>query len=221
MTRSAIVRTLVLALAVHAGSGCTLPTPQGPAGPISSYVLTPGSAADPMLAAVQPATLAPGLVGVQTVQVPDYLAQQPIVTRTEANQIRIADSAQWAGNLAANITDVVVANLGVVLGGDRVLRLPVSQAVPVETVVGIEISQFERGPDGTVMLAARWVVLGDGGRAFRRIDYASYAAPGVSHDYPVLTRAMSELLAQLSADIARSLAAPPDRPPGRRLQPVS
>lgn len=218
---AAAVLTLTLALPFVLG-GCGLPTPQGPTGPVTSYVLTPRPPADAALAAAAlPASLAPGLVGVQTAQIPDYLAQRPIVSRTEANRLLIAEDAQWAGDLAANITDVVVANLGTLLGGSRVLRLPVSPAVPVATVVGIEISTFEREPSGTVRLAARWIVLGDGGRSFRRIDDAVYEATATGGDYPAITAAMSALLSALSADIAVSLAAPPAAGPPRQAGPAA
>jgi hypothetical protein len=193
-------------------AGCALPTPQGPAGPIRSFVLTARPPADPLRAAASQAVLASSLIGVQTVQIPDYLAQRPIVTRSEGNQIQVSENAQWAGDLSANITDVIVANLGMLVGSNRVLRLPVSQAVPVETIVGIEVARFEHDPAGSVQLAARWIVLGDGGRSFRLIDYGSYEALGVGGDYPAITAAMSDLLAALSADIVRSLVAAQDRP---------
>ena len=104
------------------------------------------------------------IIAVQTVRLPDYLNQNGIVTRTEANAINVARDSQWAGALDDNITNVIVADLSRLLGSTKVVAYPVSAALPVDRVVQVDISQFEQAPDGTVTLAAQWTIFADGGR---------------------------------------------------------
>ena len=181
-------------------AGCFLPS--GGSAPINYYVLTARAAQDPALASG-----GTRLVGVQTVQLPDYLNHKLIVTRLKDNEIDLAEFDQWAGNLNDNITNVLVENLARVLGTDDVVALPVSAAVPIEDVVVVEIVNFERQPSGTVRLNARWIVLEQGGRTFHSIDQGVYEAPNIAPDYVSIASAMSDILAAFSRDIAHSLAA--------------
>jgi uncharacterized lipoprotein YmbA len=156
-------------------------------------------------------TLASGethLIGVQTVQLPAYLNQRPIVTRPRDNEIDLAEVDQWAGALNDSITNVVVENLAKLLGTERVVPLPVTAAVPVEDVVGIEIVNFEQQPSQSVRLNARWIILGGGGRTFHSIHQRVYEAPDVPADYASIASAMSDILAAFSRDVAQSLVAP-------------
>ena len=191
---------------------CVLPT--GGSAPINYYVLNARAVADPHL--VSGPT---GMIGIQTVQLPDYLNQRLIVTRPQENAIDVAELDQWAGALSDNITNVVVENLSKLLGTERVIPLPVTAAVPVEDVVGIEIIGFERQPSATVRLSARWIVLGGSGRTFRAVHQSVYEAGNVSGDYVSIASAMSDLLAAFSRDIAQTLATP-TMPPTFTEQPL-
>lgn len=192
-------------------AGCFLPT--AGSAPINYYVLSARAEPDPALASAQRQ-----LIGVQTVQLPDYLNRKSIVTRREDNEIDIAELDQWAGNLKDSVTNVLVDNLTRVLGSETVIPLPVSAAVPVEEVVGVEIINFEQQPSGTVRLSARWIVLGEGGRSFQAIHQSSYEELNVADDYASIASAMSDLLAAFSRDIAKTVATtvPPAALPATR-----
>ncbi len=198
---SLLFRSAAIALACFSVAGCFFPT--GGSAPINYYTLSARAGPDTALASGDTR-----LIGVQTVQLPDYLNQRLIVTRPKDNQIDLAELDQWAGNLSNSITDVLVENLATLFGTQTVVALPVSAAVPVEEVIGVEIVNFERQPSQSVRLRARWIILGSGGRTFRSIHHSVYEASDVSADYASIASAMSDILAVFSRDVAQSLATP-------------
>ena len=165
---------------------------------ISYYTLTPTASPDSALP-----SLGNRIIAVQTVRLPDYLNQNGIVTRSEANAINVARDSQWAGALNDNITNVIVANLSRLLASTRVVAYPVSAALPVDRVV--QVSQFEQAPGGEVALAAQWTIFADGGRSYLATDAGTYATVASETGYAGIAGAMSQLLGSLSHDIAGAL----------------
>ena len=176
--------------------------------PVNYYVL---SAAPADRAAAPPG--AGPIFAVAPVRVPQYLGQRWIVTRTGENEIDLAKNDQWGSPLSDDIASVLGENLSAMIPSDRVVQLPVSASVPVDYEVRVEIVGFERQPDGSVLLVARWTVFGDGGRRLFAMSRSGFRAADVPDDYPSITKAMSSLLAELSREIASTLrTAPPSRP---------
>lgn len=200
-----IAAALVLALA-GCGSILFSPPPQ-----ISYFTLTPT-----VTASTAPANI--GITTLQTVRLPQYLQQKPIITRTQSNEVRLAPNQQWASPLSDNVTSVLVADLARLLGGDKVMAFPVSPALPVNQVVQVEISRFEANAEGRVDLEAQWLIFGDGGRTFLASGNGTYTGAVGVEDYPGIVGAMNALLGQLSQDIATQLVttATP-RLPARRV----
>jgi uncharacterized lipoprotein YmbA len=176
--------------------------------PVSYYVLS-AAPADP---AAAPLGAGP-IFAVAPVRVPQYLGQRWIVTRTGENEIDLAKNDQWGSPLSDDIASVLGENLSAMIPSDRVVQLPVSASVPVDYEVRVEIVGFERQPDGSVVLVARWTVFGDGGRRLVTMTRSGFRADNVPNDYPAITKAMSSLLAELSREIASTLRTTlPSRP---------
>jgi uncharacterized lipoprotein YmbA len=180
----------------------------GSSPPISYYTLTPTASAGAALP-----SLGTRIIAVQTVRLPDYLNQNGIVTRSDANAINVARDSQWAGALNDNITNVIVADLSRLLASTKVVAYPVSAALPVDRVVQLDISQFEQTPGGEVALAAQWTVFADGGRTYLSTDAGTYTTPASETGYAGIAAAMSRLLGSLSRDIAAVLATTRQVPP--------
>jgi uncharacterized lipoprotein YmbA len=117
----------------------------------------------------------------------------------------ISRNDQWSSPLSDDIASVLSENLLAMIPSDRAVQLPVSAAVPVDYEVRVEIAGFERQPDGSVVLVARWTVFGDGGRRLVTMTRSGLRADDVPNDYPAITKAMSALLAELSREIASTL----------------
>jgi uncharacterized lipoprotein YmbA len=172
----------------------------GESAPVNYYVLSPASA--------DRATALPGggpIFAVAPVRVPQYLSQKWIVTKTGENEIDLAENDQWGSPLSDDIASVLSENLSAMIPSDRVVQLPVSAAVPVDYDVRVEIVGFERQPDGSVVLVARWAVFGDGGRRLVAMTRSGFHEDDVPDHYPSITKAMSSLLAELSREIASTL----------------
>ena len=178
--------------------------------PISYYTLTPTATVD----AAQP-SLGNRIIAIQTVRLPDYLNQNGIVTRSEANAINVARDSHWAGALNDNITNVIVADLSRLLATTKVVAYPVSAALPVDRVVQVDIAQFEQVPGGGVALNAQWTIFADGGRSYLVTDAGAYTTSASETGYAGIAAAMSRLLGSLSGDIAGALATTSQLPPKR------
>jgi uncharacterized protein len=172
----------------------------GQSAPINYYLLSPATVASP------PRSAGGGPVfAVAPVRVPQYLNQRGLVTKTSENEIAVAPDDQWGGPLADNIAAVLSENISLMIPSDRVVELPVSAAVEVDYEIRVEVVGFERQPDGSVVLTARWTVFGDGGRRLVAMTRSGFGAVDVANDYPSITKAMSSLLAELSREIATTL----------------
>ncbi|MGE5442399.1 MAG: membrane integrity-associated transporter subunit PqiC [Bacteroidota bacterium] len=188
----------VLVLGCGMLSGCAALF--GQSAPINYYLLNLVTVASP------PKSGGGGpIFAVAPVRVPQYLSQRGLVTKTGENEIDVALDDQWGGALADNIAAVLSENISLMIPSDRVVELPVSAAVEVDYEVRVEVVGFERQPDGSVVLTARWTVFGDGGRRLVAMTRSGFRAVDVVNDYPSITRAMSSLLAELSREIATTL----------------
>lgn len=173
--------------------------------PLDWYLLSsgPGTASAP---AATPAGGQGGAIyAVAPVRVPEYLSQKWVVTRTGQNELHLAENAQWAAPLGDMIGSVMAENISLLIPSDRVVQLPVSASVPVDFEIRVEVVRFERQPDGTVELVARWTVFAEGGRRLVAMERTSLHQNGVADEYPAISAAMSGLLFDLSRQVAGAL----------------
>jgi uncharacterized protein len=168
--------------------------------PVRYYSLSPAPAAE-----VASAPGAGPIFAVAPVRIPQYLSQRWIVTKTGKTEINLAENDQWGAPLADDVGSVLSENLTGMIPSDRVVQLPVSASVPIDYEIRVEIVSFERQPDGSLDLIARWTVFGDGGRRLVTMNRSAFRTADVPNDYPSITRAMSSLVAELSRDIATTL----------------
>src|SRR4029453_9869228 len=158
MPRSLCTRVLVpCAVALLVLSGCLGSTP-----PTHFYLIPPltsGDTASPASAGQRDLTL-----GVGPVTVPPYLDRPQLVTRTSRAKLALADFDQWAGPLADTIARVLAENLSLLLPTERVVLYPWSRALDPDYQITVEVLQFDRGPGGEVVLAARWSLLDHDGQ---------------------------------------------------------
>ena len=151
-------------------------------------------------------------LGVGPVTVPPYLDRSQLVTRTSRAKLALADFDQWAGPLADTIARVLAENLSLLIPTERVVLAPWSRAIDPDYQVTVEVLQFDRGPGGEVVLAARWSLLDRDGKALvLRTSRLSQAAGGT--DYEAAVTAMGRTLEALARDMAATLQsmAPPAR----------
>ena len=149
-------------------------------------------------------------LGVGPVTVPPYLDRPQLVTRTSRVKLALADFDHWAAPLADTIARALAKNLARLIPTDRVVLSPWSRTLDPDAQVTVEVLQCDRGPEGQVVLVARWSLLDhDGKERVLRTARLSQAAGGA--DYEAMVTAMGRTLEVLAQDMAttlRSLAQP-------------
>jgi hypothetical protein len=145
------------------------------------------------------------IIGVGPVKIPEYVNRPQIITRTSNNELEVAPFARWAESLESNLSRVVAENLTVLLSTDRVLVYPWKGTVTVDYQVALEVTRFDGLLGGPVSMRARWTVLGDNGKELLSRKLASLSTSADADSYETLVAAQSQLLADLSRQIAEEI----------------
>ncbi len=138
-------------------------------------------------------------------QLAEYLDRPQIVTRDRANAVKLAELERWAEPLDANFQGVVAANVGRLLGSDRVLEFPAQAIVRPERRVTGRVSQLDVDAGGLAVLEVQWGVL-DGDGAVREPGRRSrYEVKAAATDYASAVAAMNTAVAKFSEDVAAAV----------------
>jgi hypothetical protein len=198
--RARAVLASTLAAAVLAG--CVL----GRSKAARTYVLDPLAARE----AVAPAGTPAATVGVERVAVPDWLDRPQVTGRGASGAIVADESARWGEPLARGVQRVVAENLAALLPDRRVLSAPFPPREGVDHRLFVTVVEAARQADGSVLLEARWEVLGSGGDVLSRRRSSHRSSPAVPGPAGAVA-GTSETLAALCreiADVVRGLPAP-------------
>lgn len=144
------------------------------------------------------------LLGIGPIELPDYLDQPQIVTRSSPNALRLAEFDQWAEPLGQGITRVLAENLAQQLVTERIALFPWKRADAVDMQVAVRITRFESVSD-QALLTAEWRLVSPAGVDVltRRSSFVE-ALP--DSDYASKVAALSRTLSGLSDEIAQALA---------------
>lgn len=144
-------------------------------------------------------------IGVGPITLAEYIDRPNLVLAESANQLAVAESHRWAGDLAASITRVTAANLGRQLNTGNVRTYPWQGDDGIRYQITLDIRQFHGGADGYAMIEAGWRAYSLPDRKLKAsrtfVDREALASDG----YQPLVAAQSRLLSRLAADIARAL----------------
>ncbi len=167
-----------------------------------------------------------GLVGVLPVLLPGHLERPQIVAWTGPGELRIDEFLRWAEPLATGVPRVLAENLDLLLPDRRVVRAPWPGRTPLRCRVRVEIRRFGAQPEGEVVLSGRWALLPATGErpyvvrsAELRRDLSAGTGPALDPGSGV--ESMSELLGDLSREIAAAIAALPPEAPDAPAAPPS
>ena len=168
---------------------------------------------DPVAArdAAAPSPTPEAVVGVLKVTVPGWIDRPQIAGRSSAGQIQTNEFARWGEPVARGVQRVVAENLAALLPTRRIVMAPFSPNQVVRHSVDITLSEAARQADGSVLVEARWALLGPRSatlvqrRTSHRVHPTAAGAAGA-------VTGMSEAIAELSREIAAALRALPLRP---------
>ena len=148
-------------------------------------------------------------IGVGPVKIPAYLDRPEMATRSALDSLQFAEFDKWAEPLEKNLTRVIAENLATLLSTDRVGVFPWLNSAQVQYQVTVDITQLERMPDGKVILAARWNILGDHGENMLVIESSRFSIPIESAGYEAIASAESRAVEALSREIAAAVKSLP------------
>lgn len=148
-------------------------------------------------------------IGVGPVKIPAYLDRPEITTRSAPDSLQFAEFDKWAEPLEKNLTRVIAENLATLLSTDRIGVFPWLNSAQVQYQVTVDITQLERMPDGKVILAARWNILGDQGENMLVIESSRFSIPIESAGYEAIASAESRAVEALSREIAAAIRSLP------------
>jgi len=200
MGATPVLKSLVLGLTAALCAACSV-------SPVTRYYVL-----NPVIRAESPAQAdhTPGKrIGISLLRLPQYLDRTSIVTRSTNNELKLADYDRWGGNPEKNIRQVMSSNLSQLLASAGFSVIAADSDLSPELNIEIEITRFERFPDGVVRLSAVWHILDPSGKLLtgRSSDLSSQPVAGAS-DYDAIVAAMSDLLGQLSHVIADAILHP-------------
>jgi uncharacterized lipoprotein YmbA len=189
---------LLLGVGLFAGVGCF-----GSA-PAKFYTLSPLSTTREVRSEKETADRALA-IGIGPVRLPQYLAGQEIVTRTDANKINLAEFDLWGGSLQDDFSRNLLENLSLLLAGDRVsLGLWPGMSV-IDYRVGVEVIRFDGNRGGDIFLIANWTIQEGRGNKVVRVENARIQEPSGGQSYEDMVGGMSRALGRLSREIAEAI----------------
>jgi uncharacterized protein len=175
--------------------GCT------PAPPIDYYMLTP--VGEQSLAPVPSGDLT---IGLQPIELADYLDRPEIVTRPQPTAVELADVHRWGERLDILIARVLAENLNVMAPASDVVLLPTPFVIEADRELLIEIGRFDMDDTGTVVLEARWQLVDSArGRTLASSRSRFTEDAGSTPSYEAIAIAMSRALGALSGEIAQQV----------------
>lgn len=173
--------------------------------PASFYVLNADISQAPVNTNIQKAPA----VEIAALEIPPYLDRKQIVIRYSENRLHFSEQNRWGGKLRKNLSRVLVKNLSHLLQSSRIAAIPHSLPINPQYQLEVSILQFERNPDGRIVLSAQWRLINS--KDMRLI--ASGAEDVVSEvrvpddDYQSIVSAMSHTFARFSRTLAMTIVA--------------
>jgi hypothetical protein len=160
----------------------------------------------------QEATNDEGIVlGIGPVRTRQYLNRPQIVTRTSTNEITIHDFHYWGEPLDSNFTSILAQNLSILLSGARILIFPYrsKQELPIDYQVVVDVIRFDGEPGVAASLVAQYYLIeSEENKRKQVVAKKTNLKESIADDsYQALVSAMSELVADLSREIAEEIKA--------------
>lgn len=192
-TARAVLMTSMLCALISA-AGCASRSPD-----VSFYTLTPEAAAAGNAVQVGGKPVA---VIVGPADFPKALRRAQLATRSGPNKIEFDQFNRWAGSLESDFLGAVGANLSGLLASNRIAVYPNTPVFAVDYRVSFEVQRFDSDTSGTVTLISRWTVQPSGDTTQVYVGQFSNTRVAAADDRSAVVAAHSDLVADLSQDIA-------------------
>jgi uncharacterized lipoprotein YmbA len=148
-----------------------------------------------------PAVPSPLVLGIDHVQLPEYLLRDEMVSRSANNQLTLAEYQQWGEPLKDGFSRTLRHNLENQLGVGHVVAAPFDPASRPPLVVDVEVRRFERIAGQGAVLEASWA-LRDGKSGLTLATRDARVQRPTSEDPRATVAALSTTVAALAQEVA-------------------
>jgi uncharacterized lipoprotein YmbA len=163
-----------------------------------------------------PATDGPAVI-VGPFQLAEYLARPQIVSLGGGNRVAIDDYERWAEPLDANFQSVVAANVGRLLGSDRVLEFPAQTILKDARRVSGRVIRFDVDAAGEAVLEVQWGITDATGGVRERGRVSRHTTRAANDTTDARIAALNATVGDFSAELAAALRGTPS--PGESTTP--
>jgi len=144
-------------------------------------------------------------LGIGPIRFPAYLDREQIVTRTAQKRLDISENDRWAEPLEENFTRVLSQNLGMLLGGARIILYPWQTSRSPKCQIEIEVLRFEPNTRQEVELLADWALIDLSNKVPLVFKKSRIARQTRTKSMEASVAALSETLGDLSREIADTI----------------
>ncbi|HLH75998.1 MAG TPA: PqiC family protein [Candidatus Binataceae bacterium] len=166
----------------------------------SYYILTPIAAS-----ATSPSTGSELTIGLGEIHLPAYLDRREMVTRIDANRLKIADNDLWAEPLSAAVRSVLNENLAQLLGPVRIVNYPWYSSTHVDYAVTLNATNFQCDTGRQCRVDAQWSISNQAGQMVCQ-GHSAITLTADSDSASAQAAALSQALGQMSRQIADSVS---------------
>lgn len=149
----------------------------------------------------------PGILvlAVGPIDLPRYLDRPQIVTRAGGNRLNVDEFNRWGGPLDEEISRALAARIGQRLQTQRIYSYPSRLAADIDYRVALDIRAFDGPLGGEVSLDVAWSIVADRSGDILRTEQRVFRGSSSGAGYDGYAAAMSEALAALGDELARTL----------------
>ena len=144
-------------------------------------------------------------LGIGPIRFPAYLDRDQIVTRAGQNRFDVSENDRWAEPLEENFTRVLSQNLGMHLGGARIIRYPWQTGQRPTCQIEMEVLRFEPNTRQEVELLADWALIDLSTKVPLVFKKSRIARQTGTKSMEASVAALSETLGDLSREIADTI----------------
>ncbi len=146
-------------------------------------------------------------VGFGSVRLPAYADRPQIVTRESSTDLQLAEFHQWAEPLQDSVVRVLADNLSKLLSTDHVFAFP--RETQPRYWVSVDMARFDVEAQEAVLIA-QWTLTDTNGNETLAVKRTRLTAQADLSDYSSIANALSDVLGQLSRDIAAAITSAED-----------
>ncbi len=146
-------------------------------------------------------------VGFRSVRLPAYADRPQMVTRESSTDLQLAEFHQWAEPLRDSVVRVLADNLAKLLSTDHVFAFP--RETQPRYWVSVDLARFDAEAQDAVLIA-QWTLTNSNGGEALVVKRTHLTAQADLSDYSSIAKALSEVLGQLSSEIAAAIRSAED-----------